>query len=90
MPAPTLRDLKLSAQKLNPTVHLGKAGLTPQFLAGLEGALAKNALIKMRFDAFKDERKTLAKEIAEKTGSTLVQQIGHTAVFYRPLGEGRE
>ena len=38
---------------------------------------------KLRFEDFKDERKTLAKQIAEQTQSQLVQQVGHTAVFYR-------
>jgi RNA-binding protein YhbY len=40
--------------------------------------------VKLRFEGFKEERKTLSKELAEKTGATLVQQVGHTAVYYRP------
>jgi len=39
--------------------------------------------VKLRFEGFKEERKTLSKELAEKTGATLVQQVGHTAVYYR-------
>jgi len=78
-----LRDLKVRAQSLKPTVRLGKAGLTPEFLAVLDDALQRSGLVKVRFEAFKDERKALSKELAEKTSSTLVQQTGHTAVFYR-------
>jgi RNA-binding protein YhbY len=37
----------------------------------------------MRFEDFKDQRKTLSRELATATGSTLVQQVGHTAVFFR-------
>jgi len=78
-----LRDLKVRAQSLKPAIRLGKAGLTPEFLAVFDDTLQRAGLVKLRFEAFKDERKTMSKELAEKTGSTLVQQTGHTAVFYR-------
>jgi RNA-binding protein YhbY len=37
----------------------------------------------MKFTDFKEERKTLAPAIAERTGSTLVMQVGNVAVFFR-------
>ena len=83
---PTLRELKSRSQMLKPGIRLGKAGLTPEFLASLDEALRGSGLVKLKFEDFKDERKELAREIAEKTGSRLVQQVGHTAVFYRPKG----
>jgi RNA-binding protein len=49
----------------------------------LEKLLDLHSLVKLRFEGFKDERKTLSKDLAEKTGATLVQQVGHTAVYYR-------
>ena len=78
-----LRELKIRAQMLKASIRLGKAGATPEFLAGLNDALSRNPLVKVRFEGFKDERKTLARSLAEKTGSLLVQQVGHTAVYYR-------
>ena len=91
---PNLRDLKVRAQQLNPSVKLGKAGVTPEFLAELNGALDRLQLVKVRFEGFKEERKALSKELAEKSGSLLVQQVGYTAVFYRtrvePEEEGEE
>ena len=83
MTTPTLRQLKSRSQKLKPTIHLGKAGPTPEFLAALGEVLDRNQLVKLRFEAMKDERKTLSKKLAEITGSALVQQVGHTAVFFR-------
>jgi RNA-binding protein YhbY len=38
----------------------------------------------MKFVDHKEEKKTLAPEIAERTGSALIQRVGNTAVFYRP------
>lgn len=80
---PSLRELKVRAQSLKPTIRLGKAGLTPEFLAAFEDALQRTRLVKLRFEDCKDERKTLSRRLAEDTNSLLVQQIGYTAVFYR-------
>lgn len=87
---PNLKELKVRAQQLEPTVKLGKAGITPEFLAAFEEAISRTPLLKLRFEHFKDERKTMSKELAEKTGSKLVQQVGHTAVFYRKRVEAEE
>jgi len=78
-----LRELKVRAQALKPSIRLGKAGLTPEFLAAFDDALTRAKLLKIRFEGFKEERKAVAKELAEKTSSLLVQQVGHTAVYYR-------
>ena len=83
MSEPNLRELKVRAQALKPSIRLGKAGLTPEFLAAFDDALTRAKLLKIRFEGFKDERKTVAKELAEKTSSLLVQQVGHTAVYFR-------
>jgi RNA-binding protein len=52
-------------------------------LAALEEQLNLHQILKIRFEGFKEERKTLSKELAAKTNSLLVQQVGHTAVYYR-------
>ena len=83
MSIPKLSELKSRAQTLKPTIKLGKAGASAEFLAELGKLLDLHGLVKMRFEGFKDERKTLSKDLAEKTGATLVQQVGHTAVYYR-------
>jgi len=78
-----LRELKIRAQKLKPIIRLGKAGLTPEFLLAFDGCFQHAPLVKLRFEHFKDERKAMAKQLAEHSGAQLVQQVGHTAVFYR-------
>ena len=87
MSSPKLSELKSRAQLLKPTIKLGKAGASPEFLAELGKLLDLHGLVKLRFEGFKDERKTLSKELAEKTAATLVQQVGHTAVYYRNPSE---
>lgn len=80
---PNLRELKIRAQTLKPTIWLGKAGATPELLVALNDALERTQLVKLRFEGFKEERKRLTRELAEKSGSRLVSQVGHTAVFHR-------
>jgi RNA-binding protein len=79
----TLKELKCQAQRLKPVIRLGQAGPTPEFLAALNTELDRHGLVKLRFEGMKAERKTLSKHLAEITGSQLVQQVGHTAVYYR-------
>ena len=83
MSAPKLSELKSRSQLLKPAIKLGKAGASPELLAELCKLLDLHGLVKLRFEGFKEERKTLSKELAEKTGATLVQQVGHTVVYYR-------
>ncbi len=81
------RDLKAQAQRLEPVVKLGHGGMSEGFLQGMNDALALHALVKMKFSDHKEEKKTLAPQIAERTGSTLVAQVGNVAVFYRAKAE---
>jgi RNA-binding protein len=80
---PQLRKLKVLAQRLDPVLHLGKAGLTDAFLASVEQALNDHELIKVKFAAFKEERRSLGAEMAARTHSELVWIVGHVTVLYR-------
>jgi RNA-binding protein len=81
------RDLKARAQRLEPIVKLGHGGMSDAFLRSMEEALTQHGLVKMKFSDHKEEKKTLAPEIAERTGSTIVMQVGNVAVFFRPKPE---
>ncbi len=77
------RDLKARAQHLEPVVKLGLAGISDAFLRSLDAALSQHELVKMKFTAFKEEKHDLAPQIAERTASELIMQVGNVAVFYR-------
>jgi RNA-binding protein len=78
------RALKSKAQRLEPVLKVGQNGLSPAFLQSLEEALQTHQLVKVRFAEFKEDRKTLAPQMAEATGSALLQLLGHVALLYRP------
>ena len=79
-----IRALKGRAQLLKPTLKVGKEGLSPQFLAALDHALRHNELLKVKFDDFKEQKKELAPQLAEKSGSHLITRVGNVVVLYRP------
>jgi RNA-binding protein len=78
-----IATLKGMAQRLDATLKVGKNGLSEPFLQTVREALERRELIKVKFDDFKDQKKTLAPEMASKTDSRLVTLIGNVAVLYR-------
>ena len=79
-----VRDLKAQAQRLKATLKVGKEGLSPQFLAALDEVLKHQQLVKVKFDEFKEQKKEMAPQLAEKSGSHLVTRVGNVVVLYRP------
>ncbi len=82
-----IRNLKAQAQRMKATIKLGKEGLSAQFLAALDDALKHRQLVKVKFDDFKDQKKELTPQLAEKSGSHLVTRVGNVVVLYRPKKE---
>jgi RNA-binding protein len=80
-----IRELKARAQLMKPTLKVGHDGLSPQFIAALDTALKHQDLVKVKFGDFKEQKKELAPQLAEKTGSELIMRVGNVAVLYRPL-----
>jgi RNA-binding protein len=79
-----IRELKAQAQRLKATLKIGKEGLSPQFLAALDEVLKHHQLVKVKFDEFKEQKKELAPQLAEKSRSHLVTRVGNVVVLYRP------
>lgn len=79
-----ISEFKARGQLLKPTIKVGKEGLTPQFIAALDEALKHNDLLKVKFADLKDQKKELAPQLAEKTGSHLIMRVGNVVVLYRP------
>ena len=85
------QNLKGKAHGLEPRVHIGQSGLTAHVIAEVDRALTAHELIKVKFlDAERTERDAMAAGICEKTGATIVQQVGKIAVLWRPKPEESE
>jgi RNA-binding protein len=83
-----IRALKARAQLLKPTLRVGKDGLSPQFIAEVDQTLKHRELIKVKFEQFKEQKRELAAQLAERTGSHLITRVGHVIVLFRPLPRG--
>jgi RNA-binding protein len=78
-----LRELKARAQSLKPIVFIGKEGLSPALLKSLDGALAHHELVKVKFADFKEQKKELTPQLAEKVSARVVMRVGNVAVLFR-------
>jgi RNA-binding protein len=75
--------LRKRAHHLKPIVQIGKSGLSDEVLATVGRELAAHELIKIKFLEFQDQKRELAEQIVETTGSQLVGLIGNMAILYR-------
>ncbi len=67
-----IRKFKATAQHLEPMLKIGRAGLAEGFIRSVDLALAQHELVKIKFAEFKERKKELAPQLAEKTASHLV------------------
>jgi RNA-binding protein len=80
----TLKDLKAQSHALEPTVMVGKAGITDQTIAEIKAQLKKKRLIKVKLlKSAREEMKQQASSLATQTESTLVRQIGGIVILYK-------
>ena len=82
----SLKELKSKAVELKPIIWIGKSGLTDNAIKEIKLQLKKKKLIKVKFlkSIVKEKnKKELFKELASKTGSRIIHQVGFVVVLYR-------
>lgn len=80
------KQLKLEANKINPILRLGKSGISDSIIDEIKLHLKKRHLIKIKLlPAFLDlyDKREICSQIAEKSGSRLIQQVGGTLVLFK-------
>ncbi|MBQ9631280.1 MAG: YhbY family RNA-binding protein [Treponema sp.] len=75
--------LEKEAQKLHATVIVGQNGVTDSLIEMVKDTLKIHELVKISFNEYKEEKRDLSEEIANKSDSTLVRVIGNKAIFYK-------
>ena len=79
------KHLRRLAHPRRPIVTVGTAGPNDAVISELDRALTDHELLKVRIRCDDHEqRNNVIEELTRRTGSTLVQRIGHVAVLYRP------
>jgi RNA-binding protein len=75
--------LRAMAHDLQPIVMVGKEGLSENVVKALDEALACHELVKVKFQANKEDTRDISEDLAKKTKSEVVSVIGFTSVFYK-------
>ena len=78
-----LRKLKAMAQRMDASIKVGKQGLSEGFVKSLDEELSRHELVKVKFVEFKEQKKELAPQLADRTHSRLVMQVGNVVVLFR-------
>ena len=79
-------QLKEKAKTLEPVIRIGKNGFTENTIKEIKKQLNKKKLIKVKLlKAFISEKnkKEVAKEIAQKTNSQLINLVGFVVILYK-------
>jgi RNA-binding protein len=86
-----VRFLKARGQRLDISVHVGKAGLSEALVAQVRSLLARHELIKAKLPAGDAaDRAETAGLLAVATESALVSILGRNALLYRPNADLKE
>ncbi|MEJ2272388.1 MAG: YhbY family RNA-binding protein [Candidatus Bathyarchaeota archaeon] len=80
------RRIKQTFSNENPTVWVGKEGITTQIIIEIKKQLDSREIIKIKIqkNALKDqETKNIAIKVSQQTESELVEVRGHTFILYK-------
>ena len=83
---PSTKELKSKAMELDPIIIVGKSGLTDSAVKEIKIQLKKRKLIKIKFlrSIVKEKgKKELAQELASRTDSKIITQVGFVVVLYK-------
>lgn len=77
------KQLRAMAHHLDPVILVGKQGVSDMLVRATSEALENHELVKVKFNEFKGEKKTLIEQIAHRTAADLVGMVGNVAILYR-------
>ena len=81
-----MRRLQSKSRETNPTIWVGKEGVSTELLKHVANQLKSRELVKVKVQKsalVETETATVAGRVASSTGSTLVEVMGHTFTLYK-------
>lgn len=85
----TMKEKKAIASTLEPTVRIGRAGLTNAVVDEIKNQLEKKEILKIKIlGAIKEEIKTISHELVKRTETELVEIRGNTVTIWQKDGQG--
>ena len=89
----SLRRLKAKSRVIEPTIWIGKEGISPQLIQHVQKQLDARELIKLKLQrsaVANSEMNNIAAKISDATASILVDVMGHTFTLYKKKTEGAQ
>ena len=85
-----LRRLKVKSRVIEPTIWIGRGGISQQQIQHVQKQLDARELVKLKLQksALSLETTNIAQKISDATGSTVVDVMGHTFTLYKKKSEG--
>lgn len=85
------RQLRGLGQALNPTLQIGRDGVTEATVAALEPLLLRHELVKVKVQQTSEaEPADVASSLADAGGAALIGVVGRTFLLYRPNPERKD
>jgi RNA-binding protein len=85
------KHLRGLGQALNPTLQIGREGVTEGNIAALEPLLKRHELVKVKVQQTSDiDPAEAAAALAEAANAALVGVVGRTFLLYRPNPERKD
>jgi len=81
-----IKQLRAKGKTLEPIVRIGKQGITDTVVEEVKLHLKKKKMIKVKLlsnVAKKENKKALAEELAERTNSEIIEQVGFVVVLHK-------
>ena len=83
--------LRSLAHNIDPTVYIGKAGVTDNVIKEIDQCLEARELVKIKLQEGAElDAKTVANELAPGLRAEFVQAIGHKFTLYRESKENKK
>jgi RNA-binding protein len=86
----SLRRLKAKSRVIEPTIWIGKEGVSHQLIQHVQQQLKARELVKLKLQKSaltNSETENIAGKISDATGSILVDVMGHTFTLYKKKSE---
>ena len=75
--------LKGLAHSIKPSVIIGKDGLSSGTINSISNILEYKELIKIKFNDFKEQKSTLAKQIENECEAIIIGKVGNIFIFFK-------
>ena len=79
------KELRGLGHAMEPSVLIGRGGLSPELVASAREALERHGLVKAKLTPQSElDKGVAARDLAWATGAVVVQRVGKTMLLYRP------